>query len=151
MKKLCPKICATILAATGLVSTTICIAFDYEKLYTQNAQHCSENLDSENQNILERFFSKKISESCAEYAWKTTLDEVDHLFLNKKLTDNEYRQVVRWLTDKATIGPVVRGIDAPNELSGAQPMMSIKSQEKNIEPLPTATGFKSIGAQSEGK
>ena len=151
MNKSYRKICATIVAATGLASTTIGVAFDYENLFKQNAQHCAETLDSEKQNILERLFSDKVSARCLQYASKTTHDQLDQFFLNNQLTDHEYRQVVGWLTDKVIIGPVVRDINSSYELSVAQPMTSIKSQEKNIEPLPTAAGFRSIGAQSKEK
>jgi len=151
MNKIHTRICATIVAAKGLASTTICEAFDYENLYTKNTQHCSETLDLEKQNILDRFFPKETSERCEQYASETTLDQLDQFFLNKKLTDDEYRQVVQWLAGKANNGRIVSGINPQSQSSAVQAMTNVKSQEKSIEPLPTVTGFKSIGAQSKDK
>lgn len=127
------------------------MAFDYENLFTRNAQHCAEALDSEKQNILERLFSDEVSERCLQYASKTTRDQLDQVFLNKLLTDDEYKQVVRWLTDKRVNKGVVSGTYPSNESSTVQSATIIKPQEQSIELLPTAAGFKSIGAQSETK
>ena len=151
MNKSYRKICATIVAATGLASTTIGVAFDYENLFTENARHCAESLDSEKQNILERLFSDKVSERCVQYASKTTRDQLDQFFLDKKLTDHDYRQVVRWVTDKGINGRVVSGTNSPYESTTVQSVTVIKPQEQSIELLPTAAGFKSIGAQSKDK
>ena len=151
MNKSYRKICATIVAATGLASTTIGVAFDYENLFTENARHCAESLDSEKQNILERLFSDKVSERCVQYASKTTRDQLDQFFLDKKLTDHDYRQVVRWVTDKGINGRVVSGTNSPYESTTVQSVTVIKPQEQSIELLPTAAEFKSIGAQSKDK
>ncbi|MEK9652342.1 MAG: hypothetical protein VW437_01085 [Betaproteobacteria bacterium] len=151
MNKSYRKICAIIVAATGLASTTIGVAFDYENLFTQNAQHCAETLDSEKQNILERLFSDKVSARCLQYASKTTRDQLDQFFLDKKLTDHEYRRLIHLITEKEINAGVVSGTSPPIELSTVQTATIVKPQEKSIEPLSTAPGFKTIGAQSKEK
>ena len=151
MNKPHPKICSIIVSAISLASSTICMSFDYEYLYTQNTRQCSETLDSEKQNILQRFFSKKTSERCAQYALKRTIDQLDQFFLDEQLTDDKYRQMVRWLTDKAINEQTVKGTSAPNESLTVQSATVINPQKESAEPLSTVTGFKSVGAQSKNK
>jgi len=150
MNNLYPKLSVILFTAMSL-APTIGVAFDYESLFTENARHCADSRDSEQQSVLERFFSKKISERCVQYASKTTRDQLDQFFIDKKLTDHDYRQVIRWLTDKRINERIVSGTNPPYESTTVQSVTVIKPQEQSIELLPTAAGFKSIGVQSETK
>ena len=151
MNNLYPKLSVILFTAISLAPTRTSIAFDYETLFTQNAQHCAETLHSEKQNILERLFSDKVSERCLQYASKTTRDQLDQFFLDKKLTDHEYRRLIHLITEKEINAGVVNGTSPPIESSSVQTATIVKPQEKSIEPLSTVTGFKSIGAQSKDK
>jgi hypothetical protein len=107
------------------------------------------HLNTEKSNLFERLFSEETTDQCMQYAIKKTREEFDTAFLETQITDQEYRKKRAFfeknVDNKNTEKPGGRN----NRLIENQMIISDKDKEPE-DSLPTAAGFKSIGARSSG-
>ena len=137
------------LCISSNLATTNCLAIDLESTYLKHTEYCMSQLNTEKSNLFERLFGEETTDQCMQYAIEKTREEFDTAFFETQITDQEYRRKRAFFEEN---------VDNKNtETLGGKNNRLIENQmiisDKNKEPedsLPTAAGFKSIGARSSG-
>ena len=126
------------------------VAIDLEAIYAEHAELCMTQLNTEEQNLFKRLFNAEITEECVQDAIKKTSEEFDATFFKNKISDQEYRRELsrfNALTDKKIPDNLRKETD-----SAIENYTIISRQNKpRGDSLPTAPGYKSIGARPSEK
>ena len=140
----------TFLFLSCIFAANTSIAIDLESIYAEHAKYCMSQLKTEEQNPFKRLFGAEITEECIRDAIKKTGKELDAIFFQNKIPDEEYRRALarfEALSDERLPDSLLK------ETSSAVERYSIISTQEKREgnPLPTAPGYISIGAQTPEK
>ncbi len=140
----------TFLFLSCICAASSSIAIDIESIYAEHAKYCMTQLKAEEQNFFKRLFNGEITEECVQYAIKKTGQEFDALFFKNKISDEEYR---RALARFEALSAERLPDSLQKETDSAVERYSIIStkDKRSGDPLPTAPGYTSIGAQTPEK
>ena len=141
---------AITLSFSSFFAASPLIAIDLESIYARHADYCMTRMDTEEQNLFERLFNEEITEQCVEYAIKETSQEFDAVFFQNKISDEEYRRALarfEAFSDERLPNSLQK------ETNSAVERHSIINTKdtRSGDPLPTAPGYTSIGAQTPEK
>ena len=151
MKKRASKIIETtflFLSCIGTASSSI--AIDIESIYAEHAKYCMTQLNAEEENFFERLFNAEVTEECIQYAVKKTRRDFDAIFFQNKISDEEFRRALarfEALSDERLPNSLQKETDSAVERYS---IISTKDKQSG-DPLPTAPGYTSIGAQTPEK
>lgn len=140
----------TFLFLSCICTASSSIAIDLESIYAEHAKYCMTQLDAEEQNFFKRLFNEAVTEECIQDAIKKTGKEFDAIFFQNKISDEEYRRALarfEALSDERLPDSLQKETD-----SAVERYTIISTQDKRSgDPLPTAPGYTSIGAQTPEK
>ncbi len=149
-KRASRNIKTTFLFLSCICAASSSIAIDIESIYTEHAKYCMTQLNTEEQNFFKRLFNEEVTEECVQYAIKKTGQEFDTIFFQNKISDEEYRRALARFE-------ALSDVRLPNSLqketdSAVERHSIISTKDKpSGDPLPTAPGYISIGAQTPEK
>lgn len=128
-----------------LIGTGVVNAFDIQAIFKRHAEDCKYEQDENQKTFLANLFSPELSDQCIRYAGDRTREELDTLFFRENVSDSFFRDISNFskhdiFEDKKS------NSGAPTDRSIQTYSVKDKKTDKNNESLPTARGYKSLGA-----
>ncbi len=128
-----------------LIGTEVVNAIDIQAIFKRHAENCKYEQNENQKTFLANLFSSELSDQCIRYAGDRTREELDTLFFRENVSDSFFRDVSN-LSEHDIFEDKKSDSDAPTDRSIQTYSVKDKKTDKNNESLPTARGYKSLGA-----